>query len=134
MVGTNNLLKNRIVNTGDDVDDPDFADTPNPPRSSLIASAALEVKDQDSIGLCCKVFYSDYPNTYTFFVQWGRSVSDSNVFLKMVTYRPTLSKFRGGPVKKTPCMLYVHVFGAKMTTFMCFFHLFIWGSSVCLGS
>ena len=50
------MLKTRIVNTGDDVDDPDFADTPNPSRSSLIASAALEVKDQDSIGLCCKVF------------------------------------------------------------------------------
>ena len=24
-------------------------------------------------------------------------------FLKLVTYRPTLSKFRGGAVKKTPC-------------------------------
>ena len=52
--------KNRIVNTDDDVDNPDFADAPNPSRSSLIASAALEVKDQDSIGLCCKVFYSDF--------------------------------------------------------------------------
>ena len=56
MVGTKNLLKNRIVNTGDDVDDPDFADTPNPSRSSFVASAAVEVKDQDSISLCCKVF------------------------------------------------------------------------------
>ena len=27
-------------------------------------------------------------------------VWDSNVFLKSFTYRPTLSKFRGGPVKK----------------------------------
>ena len=31
----------------------------------------------------------------------GGPVWDSNVFLKSVTYRPTLSKFRGGPVKKT---------------------------------
>ena len=30
----------------------------------------------------------------------GGPVWDSNVFLKSVTYRPTLSKFRGGPVKK----------------------------------
>ena len=36
--------------------DPDFADAPNPSRSSFVASAALEVEDQDSIGLCCKVF------------------------------------------------------------------------------
>ena len=34
----------------------DFADAPNPSRSSFVASAALEVEDQDSIGLCCKVF------------------------------------------------------------------------------
>ena len=26
-------------------------------------------------------------------------------FLKLVTYWPTLSKFRGGPAKKTPCIL-----------------------------
>ena len=30
----------------------------------------------------------------------GGPVWDSNVFLKSVTYRPTLSKFRGGPVKR----------------------------------
>ena len=30
----------------------------------------------------------------------GGPVWDSNVFLKSVTYRPTLSKFRGGPFKK----------------------------------
>ena len=30
----------------------------------------------------------------------GGPVWVSNVFLKSVTYRPTLSKFRGGPVKK----------------------------------
>ena len=30
----------------------------------------------------------------------GGPVWDSNVFLKSVTYRPTLSKFRGVPVKK----------------------------------
>ena len=32
----------------------------------------------------------------------GGPVWDSDVFLKSVTYRPTLSKFREGPVKKTP--------------------------------
>ena len=31
----------------------------------------------------------------------GGPVWDSNAFLKSVTYRPTLSRFRGGPVKKT---------------------------------
>ena len=30
----------------------------------------------------------------------GGPVWDSNVFSKLVTYRPTLSKFKGGPVKK----------------------------------
>ena len=35
-----------------------------------------------------------------FFDQGGGPVWDSNVFLKSVTYRPTLSKFRGVPVKK----------------------------------
>ena len=30
----------------------------------------------------------------------GGPVWDSDVFLKSVTYQPTLSKFRGGPVKK----------------------------------
>ena len=30
----------------------------------------------------------------------GGPVWDSNVFLKLVTYQPTLSKFKGGPVKK----------------------------------
>ena len=36
----------------------------------------------------------------------GGPVWDSDVFLKSVTYWPTLSKFRGGPVKKNT--LYVH--------------------------
>ena len=35
-----------------------------------------------------------------FFDQGGGPVWDSDNFLKSVTYRPTLSKFRGGPVKK----------------------------------
>ena len=35
----------------------------------------------------------------------GGPVWDSNVFLKSVTYRPTLSKFRGGPVKKNTLYL-----------------------------
>ena len=35
-----------------------------------------------------------------FFRSWGGPVWDSNVFSKSVTYRPTLSKFKGGPVKK----------------------------------
>ena len=35
----------------------------------------------------------------------GGPVWDSVVFLKSVTYRPTLSKFRVGPVKKTPCKI-----------------------------
>ena len=36
----------------------------------------------------------------------GGPVWDSNVFLKSVTYRPTLSKFSGGPFKKIT--LYIH--------------------------
>ena len=35
----------------------------------------------------------------------GGPVWDSDVFLKSVTYRPTLSKFRGGPVKKNTLYL-----------------------------
>ena len=38
------------------------------------------------------------PDTQVF--SEGGPVWDSNIFLKSVTYRPTLSKFRGGPVKK----------------------------------
>ena len=38
--------------------------------------------------------------TQTFFDHKGGPVWDSTVFLKSVTYWPTLSKFRGGPVKK----------------------------------
>ena len=34
----------------------------------------------------------------------GGPVWDSNIFSKWVTYRPTLSKFRGGQLKKTPCI------------------------------
>ena len=34
------------------------------------------------------------------FRSWGGAVWDSNVFSKSVTYRPTLSKFKGGPVIK----------------------------------
>ena len=36
----------------------------------------------------------------------GGPVQDSNVFLKSVTYRPTLGKFRGGPVKKITLYVY----------------------------
>ena len=35
----------------------------------------------------------------------GGPVWDSNVFSKSVTYRPTLSKFKGGPVKKNTLYL-----------------------------
>ena len=35
-----------------------------------------------------------------FFQSWGGPVWDSSVFSKSVTYQPTLSKFKGGPVKK----------------------------------
>ena len=34
--------------------------------------------------------------------QWGGQSGTLNVFLKPVTYRPTLSKFRGGQLKKHP--------------------------------
>ena len=30
----------------------------------------------------------------------GEAIWDSNLFVKSVTYRPTLSKFRGGQLKK----------------------------------
>ena len=36
----------------------------------------------------------------TFLIPRGGPVWDSNVFLKSVVYWPTISKFRGGPVKK----------------------------------
>ena len=39
-------------------------------------------------------------NTLTFSIPRRGPVWDANVFLKSVTYRPTLSNFRGGPVKK----------------------------------
>ena len=42
----------------------------------------------------------EIPNTLTFSIPRGGPVWDSNVFFKSVTYQPTLSKFRGGPVKK----------------------------------
>ena len=45
---------------------------------------------------------------------WGGPVWDSNVFLKSITYRPTLNKFRGGPVKKTPCTIDSFPGGAKI--------------------
>ena len=38
------------------------------------------------------------------FNTYGGPVWDSNVFLKSVTYWPTLSKFRGGQLIKTPCI------------------------------
>ena len=51
----------------------------------------------------------------------GGAVWDSNVFLKSVTYRPTLSKFRGGQLKKPPCIYHYHTliflltFGVKLS-------------------
>ena len=44
----------------------------------------------------------------------GGPVWDSDDFFKSVTYRPTLSKFRGGPVKKTPCTTSSHRQWEKM--------------------
>ena len=42
----------------------------------------------------------EIPNTLTFLIPRGGPVWDFNIFWKSVTYWPTLSKFRGGPVKK----------------------------------
>ena len=39
----------------------------------------------------------------------GGPVWDSVVFLKSVTYRPTLSKFRVGPVKKNTLYVYIPI-------------------------
>ena len=44
----------------------------------------------------------EIPNTLTFSIPMGGQSGTLNVFLKSVTYWPTLSKFRGGPVKKIP--------------------------------
>ena len=44
----------------------------------------------------------EIPNTLTFSIPRGGPVLDSNVFLKSVTYQPTLTTVRGGPVKKHP--------------------------------
>ena len=48
--------------------------------------------------LCCNHIH--YARHLVVFRSQGGPVWDSNVFLKSVTYRPTLSKFRGVPVKK----------------------------------
>ena len=61
-------------------------------------------------------------DTQTFFDHGGGPVWDSNIFLKSVTYRPTLSKFRGGPVKKTTLQfcLYTYIHSRKTNTFTFF--------------
>ena len=46
-------------------------------------------------------------NTLTFLIpRGGGPVWDFNIFWKSVTYWPTLSKFRGGPVKKITLYMY----------------------------
>ena len=42
-----------------------------------------------------------------FLIMRGGPVWDYNVFLKSVTYRPTLKKFRGGQLKKNPVVKYI---------------------------
>ena len=54
---------------------------------------------------------------FNIFNTYGGPVWDSNVFLKSVTYWPTLSKFRGGPVKKTPCISYIQIYITSYITY-----------------
>ena len=49
----------------------------------------------------------EIPNTLTFSIPMGGQSGTLMFFLKSVTYWPTLSKFRGGPVKRNT--LYVVV-------------------------
>ena len=66
------------------------------------------------------------PDTQTFSDHQGGPVWDSDVFFKSVTYRQTLSKFRGGPVKKNT--LYMQkFFGGKIVcnTAVFFRHLIL---------
>ena len=51
-----------------------------------------------------------------FLIMRGGPVWDSDNYLKSVTYRPTLSKFRGGPVKKTT--LYVLQTNTNFTVYV----------------
>ena len=44
----------------------------------------------------------EIPNTLTFSIPMGGQSGTLMFFFKSVTYWPTLSKFRGGPVKKKP--------------------------------
>ena len=48
----------------------------------------------------------------------GGPVWDSDVFLKSVTYRLTLSKFRGGPVKKMPKIDTLDALDDEMTSIL----------------
>ena len=50
----------------------------------------------------------EIPNTLTFSIPMGGQSGTLNIFFKSVTYWPTLSKFRGGPVKKIT--LYLHLY------------------------
>ena len=84
----NKMLKiNTLRCTSDsiryDLDTPKFAWTGFPPKFSKCWNHIHFVRHLD-------VFRSK-----------GGPVWDSDVFLKSVTYRPTLSKFRRGPVKKS---------------------------------
>ena len=42
----------------------------------------------------------EIPNTLTFFIPRGGESGTLTFFFKLVTYWPTLSKFREGPIKK----------------------------------
>ena len=44
----------------------------------------------------------EIPNTLTFFIPRGGESGTLTFFFKLVTYWPTLSKFREGPIKKIP--------------------------------
>ena len=48
-----------------------------------------------------------------FFRSWGGPVWDSNAFWKLVTYRPILSKFKGGP----NTLYFINVFGVDDLVF-----------------
>ena len=52
--------------------------------------------------------YENHSALRLFLIIRGGQSGTLTFFFKSVTYRPTLSKFRGGPVKKTTLYMYVH--------------------------
>ena len=75
-----------------------------PPKNALTAPPHFEKV------LSMAAERGEIPNTFNIFDTQGGPVWDFNIFLKSVTYWPTISKFKGGPVKKIT--LYIKLSGS----------------------